>query len=111
VVYFQGVIVAKKAVKKIKRSPVIVRTYSAGVFYGEIVSRKGQEVVMQNARRLWYWDGAASLSELAQRGTSKPENCKFPVCVDRVELLQVIEVLSTTVSAQISIEGVPVWTK
>lgn len=40
----------------------IVRTYSAGVFAGEIESRNGREVVMKNARRLWYWDGAASLS-------------------------------------------------
>mgnify|MGYP006355232579 FL=1 len=40
----------------------IVRTYSAGVFFGEVVKRTGKEVVMRNARRLWYWSGAASLS-------------------------------------------------
>lgn len=34
----------------------IVRTYSAGVFFGEIVKRKGEEVEMRNARRIWYWD-------------------------------------------------------
>ena len=67
-----------------KRKYVIVRTYSAGVFAGELESRKGQEVVMRNARRLWYWDGAASLSQLAMEGTSKPQNCKFPCEVDRV---------------------------
>lgn len=55
-----------------------VRTYSAGVFFGEIESRDGQEVVMRNARRIWYWEGAASLSQLAQEGTSKPSYCKFP---------------------------------
>ena len=52
----------------------IVRTYSAGVFAGEIESRNGKEVVMRNARRLWYWDGAASLSQLAMEGVSEPEN-------------------------------------
>ena len=59
----------------------MVRTYSAGVFMGEIVSKDGQTVVMRNARRIWYWDGAASLSQLAVDGTSKPGNCKFPVAV------------------------------
>lgn len=87
----------------------IVRTYSAGVFAGEIVSRKGREVVMKNARRLWYWDGAASLSQLATDGTSKPEGCKFPVAVERVELLEVIEILDVTPKARTSIESVKVW--
>ena len=94
-----------------KNSYKIVRTYSAGVFAGNLVSRKGQEVVLLNARRLWYWDGAASLSQLAVDGTSKPENCKFPVAVSRVELLQVIEILDVTKKAQTSIAGVSVWSK
>ena len=63
---------------------VIVRTYSAGVFAGTMESRNGQEVVLTNARRLWYWSGAASLSQLAVSGTSKPSECKFPVAVPRV---------------------------
>jgi hypothetical protein len=92
-----------------KRKYVIVRTYSAGVFAGELESRKGQEVVMRNARRLWYWDGAASLSQLATDGTSKPGNCKFPCEVDRVELLQAIEILDVTEKAKESIKGVKVW--
>jgi hypothetical protein len=89
---------------------VLVRTYSAGVFAGVLESRNGREVVMRNARRIWYWDGAASLSELAQRGTSKPNRCKFPMAVDRVELLEAIEIIDVTADARQSIEGVPVWT-
>jgi hypothetical protein len=88
---------------------VIVRTYSAGVFAGVLESRAGQEVVLTNARRLWYWDGAATLSELAMRGTAKPKSCKFPTPVARVELLQAIEVLDVTPEARTSIEAVPVW--
>ena len=88
---------------------VIVRTYSAGVFAGELESRTGQEVVLRNARRLWYWAGAASLSQLAMSGTSRPKDCKFPVAVDRVELLQAIEILDVTADARKSIESVPVW--
>lgn len=87
----------------------IVRTYSAGVFAGELESRNGQEVVMRNARRLWYWAGAASLSQLAMEGVKKPAECKFPIPVDRVELLQAIEILDVTDVARRSIEEVPVW--
>lgn len=88
---------------------VIVRTYSAGVFAGELESRNGREVVLLNARRLWYWDGAASLSQLAMEGTKKPENCKFPCEVNRVELLEAIEILDVTEAAKKSIKEVTVW--
>ena len=95
--------------KKPEKKYVIVRTYSAGVFAGFLDSRKGQEVVLTDARRLWYWDGAASLSQLAVDGTSKPQNCKFPVAVQRVELLQAIEILDVSEKAKSSIESVKVW--
>lgn len=88
---------------------VICRTYSAGVFAGFLVSRNGKEVVLTTARRLWYWDGAASLSQLAMNGTKKPQTCKFPIAVDRVELTEAIEILDVTPEAQKSIEEVPVW--
>ena len=87
----------------------IVRTYSAGVFAGYQESRNGQEAVFRNARRLWQWAGAASLSQLAMEGTSKPKDCRFPCAVDKVELLQVIEILDCTEKSRKSIEAVPVW--
>jgi len=89
---------------------VLVRTYSAGVFAGKLESRNGQEVVLRNARRIWYWKGAASLSQLAMEGTSMPSECKFPCEVDKVELLQAIEILDVTEKARASIGSVPVWT-
>jgi hypothetical protein len=88
---------------------VIVRTYSAGVFAGILISREGKEVVLAQARRLWRWEGAASLSQLAQSGTSKPSECKFPEVVDEVLLTEAIEILSVTKTAQTIIEGVPTW--
>ena len=87
----------------------IVRTYSAGVFAGYVKSRNGQEVVLLNARRLWYWSGAASLSQLAVDGVSNPKDCKFPCVVDKIELLQVIEILSCTEKAKNSIAKVAIW--
>jgi hypothetical protein len=87
----------------------IVRTYSAGVFAGYIESREGQEVIIKQARRLWYWDGAASLSQLAMSGTSKPENCKFPEIMDRVTVTQAIEIIECSLDAKKSIEAVQIW--
>ena len=103
----------KKVQKKAgKAKPyVIARSYSAGVFAGDLESRKEREVILRNARRIWYWTGAASLSQLAMEGTKSPGTCKFPCEVDRVELLDVCEILSTTEAARASIKAVPVWSK
>lgn len=87
---------------------VIVRTYSAGVFAGYLESRSGREVVLRKARRLWQFY-SASLSQLAQSGTPDASKCKFPEEVDRVELLEAIEILDVTPTAKKSIDGVPVW--
>lgn len=92
-----------------KGSYVIVRTYSAGCFAGVLDSRKGQEVRLKNARRLWYWSGAASLSQLAVDGTSRPSECKFPAAVPLVVLTEAIELLAASKKAQASIAGVPEW--
>lgn len=87
----------------------IVRTYSAGVFAGYVESKNGQEVIMRDARRLWYWDGAASLSQLAKEGVKRPENCKFPCEVDKILVTQVIEILDCTEQAKKSIQAVKIW--
>ena len=89
----------------------IVRTYSAGVFLGTIKERNGKEVLLVNARRIWYWDGAATLSQLANEGTKKPENCKFPAAVSEVLLTEAIEIIPATEAAIASIAAVPVWKK
>ena len=87
----------------------IVRTYSAGVFAGYLKSRNGKEAVMLNARKLWYWDGAATLNQLAMEGVSKPENCKFPCETDVTELTEVIEIIPCREKARLSIANVTIW--
>ena len=87
----------------------IVRCDRSGVFYGEIELRNGQEITMRNARCLWYWDGAASLLQLAKEGTTEPRNCKFTVYVDELTVVDAIEILPCTDKAADSIEGVSEW--
>jgi hypothetical protein len=87
---------------------VIVRTYSAGVFYGFLESQVGQEVVLKNARRMWQWFGA-SLSECAQSGTPDASKCKFPEAVTTIKLLNAIEILDLTPKALASLDAVKIW--
>jgi len=91
---------------------VIVRTYAMGVFAGTLEPESTETLkILTEARRIWYWDGAASLSQLALDGTSKPESCKFPDPVPRVELTspQGFEVLDVTDKARESIASVKPW--
>jgi hypothetical protein len=88
---------------------VIVRSYNAGVFAGYLKSKKDQEVILKKARRIWYWAGAATLSQLAVDGTSNPTDCKFPCEVETIEINQVIEVIDCTEKARQSIQAVKVW--
>ena len=88
---------------------VIVRGDRSGVFFGTLAEKDGQEVKLEKCRRLWYWDGAASISQLAVDGVSAPDNCKFTVTVDEIEILDAIEIIPCTDKAIESIEGVREW--
>lgn len=88
---------------------VIVRADRAGVFAGTLLEKEGTEVVMTDVRRIWYWDGAASLSQLAISGTLKPATCKFPAPLEKILVLGVVEVIPCTKEAEKSIKAVKVW--
>ena len=97
--------------KFVKSGYSIVRCQSAGVFLAKVVSRSkdGTQAKLKDSRRLWYWAGAASLSQLAVEGTKKPSECKFPVAMPEQEVTGVIEVIAVSKDAKASIDGVPVW--
>lgn len=88
---------------------VIVRGDRSGVFFGTLVAKEGREVELNNCRRLWYWDGAASISQIAVDGVSKPSRCKFTVSVDSILIEDVIEIIPCTEKAISIIEGVDLW--
>lgn len=95
--------------EKVKK--YILRSPDAGVFYGEIKNEiNGDRIVtMNNARQIWYWEGAATLLQLAKYGTSKPGNCKFTVTVDEITICNVSEIIPCTPEAMESIESVEEW--
>lgn len=87
----------------------IVRCDRAGVFYGEIVSRNGREVEMKDVRNIWYWDGAATVMQLAAEGVSKPNTCKFSVPVESLVLLEAVQIIPCTDKAVESLDSVKPW--
>lgn len=98
---------------EILNKKVIIRADRAGVFFGTLMSKNdtvaGVECEIKDCRRLWYWDGAASLSQLAVDGVSAPQKCKFTVAVPQMIVLQVIEIIPCTDKAIKSIEEVATW--
>lgn len=85
---------------------VCVRTYSAGVHCGYLESRNGKEVILRDSIRIWYWDGAFTLSEFAKSGVKKPDTCKFGVPLDKIILTEAIEIIPCTEEARKSIQSV-----
>lgn len=100
---------AYKKVQEVGGVYVIIRTYSAGVHAGYLHKREGKEVTLHSSRRIWYWDGAASLSQLALEGVKKPENCKFSVAVPEIILTEAIEIIPCTDAAMKNIQAVKEW--
>ena len=88
---------------------VIVRADRAGVFFGTLIRKEGNEVELKDCRRLWYWRGAASISEIAVNGVKNPRDCKFTVPVKSITILGVIEIIPCEEKAIKCIESVPVW--
>ena len=85
----------------------IVRTYSAGVWFGEIAEKSGNEVIVKNARRMWKWWAAEgiSLSSVALHGVKHNES-KIVEAVPAV-WLEAIELIQASEKAVASIEGAP----
>lgn len=102
-----------KAIEKLIGKRVIIRANRAGVFYGTLneVEPLGDKYTVElgSARRLWYWDGAASITQLAVDGTKKPDSCKFTMRQESVVVDGVIEIHGATEKAIKSIEAVKEW--
>lgn len=89
----------------------ILRSPDAGVFYGEMENEitESRIVKLTNARQIWYWEGAATLMQLAKYGTNKPQKCRFTVTVDKITICNVSEIIPCTEEAIKSIDSVTEW--
>ena len=100
---------ATPATNSIGMKYVVIRSRDSGVHAGYLDERDGSEVTLINSRRLWYWEGAATLSQLAMEGVSKSSGCKFAVALPCITVLGICEIIPATEAARNSIEGVPEW--
>ena len=89
----------------------IIRCTNAGVFYATLTEfdNTTNTAVLADCRRIWYWSGAASLSQLAMEGVKKPKECKFTMVVPSMAVTEVIEMIPCTDKAIKNIEAVKVW--
>ena len=87
----------------------LVRCERAGVFFGHIARRDGREVTITDVRSLWYWAGAATLSQLAQEGVKNPGSCKFTMTIPEITVLDAIELIPCSDAAVTSIAKVSEW--
>ena len=88
---------------------VIVRGDCSGVFFGELKERSGQEVELRNARKLWCWDGAAAVEQIAKDGVKNPGACKFTVSVESMIITDAIQIIPCTNDAAENIMAVKEW--
>ena len=88
---------------------VIVRSREAGVHAGTLVSNHGRTVVLKDSIRIWYWSGAATLSELAVYGPKNASACKFGVPVRETTLLEACEIIACEPAGAKAIQEVPSW--
>ncbi len=96
---------------EIMKNIVMIRTYSAGVHFGELVKREGKEVHLKNAHRVFYWVNACSLSQLAMQGSqNKNADNKISMAVPEIILTEVIEIIPMTKEAYINLTAT-LWVK
>ena len=102
-----------KAIENLIGKRVVIRADRAGVFYGtlEDVEPLGDKYVVElhDCRRIWYWTGAASLTQMAMEGVKDQSGCKFTMRQPSIVVNGIIEVHGCTDKAIKSIEGVTVW--
>lgn len=97
--------------EKIINKKCVFRGDRSGVFFGTLLEKDGREVRIGNCRRLWYWDGACSLTDISVIGTAKPDSCKFTIPVEEMVITDCIEIIPCTEQAISVIEGVKSWTR
>lgn len=87
----------------------IVRCYGAGVFFGQIKERAEKEATLLNARKIWYWSGAAAVEQLAMTGPKNPNDCKITVEVPEMIVMEPVQIIPCTDEARDVIKRIAEW--
>lgn len=87
----------------------IIRGDRSGVFFGQIAGRNGQEVELRYVRKLWYWEGACAVEQLAVDGVTRPNSCKFTVVVPEMIITDAIQIIPCSDKAAKILQEAKVW--
>ena len=89
----------------------LIRTNRAGVFFATLAEydKENREAVLEDCRRIWYWNGAASLSQLAVEGVKDKDSSKITMPVKQMQVMEVIEIIPCTEEAINNIESIKEW--
>lgn len=88
---------------------VIVRADRAGVFFGKLKEKNGNEVTLTECRKIFYWRGAAAVEEIAMVGTKNPEACKITVTVPEMTVGGVIQIIPASSEAINVLKNASEW--
>lgn len=89
----------------------IVRCYGAGVLFGEVKEvssdANGLNVRLANARKVWYWDGAAAVEQLSQEGCN--DSSKITVAVPELVVANAVQIIPCSDKAIKNLEAKKAW--
>ena len=88
----------------------IIRSYASGVHFGEVAETRdtlhGLSVTLKNSRRIHYWEGACSLSQVAMEGI---QNGRVAMELPEIQVENVIEIIPMSELSIDNLKNQPVW--
>lgn len=97
--------------KRFINKKCIVRCNNAGVFFGTVKETSkdanGINVLMSNVRKIWYWDGACAVEQLAVSGCNN--DSKLTIVVEEMEVMSAVQIIPCTDEAIRNLEGHKEW--
>lgn len=85
----------------------VVRTDRAGVFFGKIKENKGISIVMRDVRKIYYWNGACAVEQIATSGVKS--DSKLTVTIPEMEIASPIQIIQCTDVALENLKSQKEW--
>jgi len=93
-----------------KNKICIIRSYASGVHFGEVAETRdtvhGLSVTLKNSRRIHYWEGACSLSQVAMEGI---KTGRVAMELLEIQVENVIEIIPMSESSIDNLKNQAVW--
>lgn len=88
---------------------VIVRSNLAGVFFGILTAKQGDELTLKDARKFYRFSGANTVEDLADKGAINVSDCKLTVSVSEIVISKFEQLLPCTKEAIKQNNSIPIW--